>query len=56
MHKVLIMLRCAVSVILAMLASTGEVPKAYTWGLSEIHKQGGTCEASSHFLEELKVM
>ena len=39
--------RCAESIILEIDASTGEASDAYTWGLSEIFKPGGTCEASS---------
>ena len=35
--------------IFLMLSSTGEAFEAYTWGLSEMRKPGGTCEASLHF-------
>ena len=48
MRSVCIMSCCAVFTIVFISASTGEVPEAYTWGLSEIYKPGGTCEAVSH--------
>ena len=39
---------CAEWMMLEMFASAGEVCAAYTWGLSEILKPGGMCEAFSH--------
>ena len=46
MHRAWIISSCAELMIFLMFSSTWEAFEAYTWGLSEMRKPGGTCEAS----------